>query len=323
LARIVPELADPPAEPAAAPSSETDAERFRLADDIASFLLSSARESPRVVILDDIHAADASSLAVLAHVCGRLESGPLLIVATCREAPDDITLALEKLLAQVSRHPSTLHIQLAGFDAHVVRTQLTHIIAREVDFQLAEQVHTRTGGNRFFVAEVGRLLIDQPDASTTSTPVVPRRVRDVIMWRLKRLPENTRDVLQYAALIGVEVPLDILAAASDRPVGSILTALEPAIAAAILRGGPPWAISIWQFGTSRRPLRTIVAAARWLRPSSPARSWRRCSLVEKRVRTSTMRADMRWPFWPRRGGSECVPSSTARRRCLMACRVGG
>jgi DNA-binding CsgD family transcriptional regulator len=242
LARIFPDLAPVHAELREAPFIESDAERFQLAEDISAFLLSSVLETPRVLVLDDIHAADASSLEVLAHVCRKLESGPLLIVASHRDAPDDVTLALEKLLAQVSRQPTTVRIPLAGFDVPAVRSQLTQIIGREVDVQLAYQVHTRTGGNPFFVAEVGRLLVHDTGVATTDAAVVPPRVRDVIGWRLKRLPEDSRDVLQYAALIGDEVPLDILAAACSRSLESIFAALEPAVAAAVVRQGrsPAW-----------------------------------------------------------------------------------
>lgn len=237
LARILPEIAPLHGESTAAPSSESEAERFRLADEIASFLLSSALESPRVLVLDDIHATDASSLEVLAHVSSRLESGPLLIVACHRDVPDELTPALEKLLAQVSRQHSTVRIPLVGFDVPVVRSQLTQIVGHDVVLQLAEQVHARTGGNPFFVAEVGRLLVDDRDEVTTSAATVPPRVRDVITWRLKRLPEDTHDVLQYAAVIGHEVPLDILAGASSRSLGSVLAALEPAVAVTVVRPG--------------------------------------------------------------------------------------
>jgi DNA-binding CsgD family transcriptional regulator len=236
LARIVPELGAPPGEPPATPSAESDAERFRLAEEIASFLLSRALQAPRVLLLEDIHAADISSLEVLAHVCSRLHSGPLLIAASYRDAPDDVTPALAKLLALVSRQHTTVRIELAGFDIPLVRDQLTQMVGREVDVETAQQVHTRTGGNPFFVAEVGRLLIDAGNPAASSA-VVPPRVRDVIAWRLKRLPENTWDVLQCAALIEHDVPLDILAAACSRSIGSVLAALEPAVAATVVRQG--------------------------------------------------------------------------------------
>jgi DNA-binding CsgD family transcriptional regulator len=241
LARILPELAALLGQPPTAPSTESDAERFRLADEIASLLLSSALEAPRVLVLDDLHAADASSLEVLAHVSSRLEAGRLLIAAAHRDAPADVAPALQGLLARVSRQHNTVRIPLAGFDVPVVRSQLAEIVGREVDVQLARQVHTRTGGNPFFVAEIGRLLVDDADGAR-SAAVVPPRVRDVIAWRLERLPEDTRDALQYAALIGHEVPVDMLAAACNRPSGSILAALEPAVGAAVVRQGrsPAW-----------------------------------------------------------------------------------
>jgi len=72
LARILPELRAPQRERLASQSAESEAERFRLADEITTFLLDRALDGCRLAILDDLHAADASSLGVLAHLVTRL-----------------------------------------------------------------------------------------------------------------------------------------------------------------------------------------------------------------------------------------------------------
>jgi DNA-binding CsgD family transcriptional regulator len=235
LARIIPELAAPyPGQPQA-PSEASEAERFHLADEIASLLLRNAAESGRVVVLDDLHAADASSLEVLAHLASRLDPSRLLIIGAHRGAPDDVTPALQSMLGQVSRHETTLRIALPAFDVAAVQSQLAAIVGRDVDTTLATRVHARTGGNPFFTAEVGRLIVSDGTGAVSVATAVPTRVRDVITWRLQRLPEATRDVLDRAALIGQDVAVDVLAAACERDPAAVLAALEPAVRVGLLR----------------------------------------------------------------------------------------
>jgi len=230
LARILPQLRTSQRERPSGQPAESEAERFRLADEIASFLLERAVDGCRLVILDDLHAADASSLDVLAHVASRLAASPLLIVGAHRDVADESIPALQALLARTAREESTVTVSLSGLDVNAVRRQLAAIIGREVDSELAIRVHARTGGNPFFTAEVARLL-----AWDASAAAVPPRVRDVITWRLGHLPEETRGVLERAALIGQEVPLDTLAVACGTPAEFVLAALEPAVNAALIR----------------------------------------------------------------------------------------
>ena len=237
LARLLPEIAtllgDLPI-----PAHDGEAERFHLSDEIASFLLSCAGHQGQVVILDDLHAADPASLEVLAHVASRLGEGPLLIVGTHRESAEDVTPALQKTLAEVARVKDAVHLGLSGLDAGAVHEQLTQIAGREVPGDLAERVRARTAGNPFFVGEVGRLLLrDDGSGDIGMADAVPPRVRDVITWRLSRLPAATHDVLETAALIGVDVPIDMLAAACGRQPAEILTMLQPAFRAGVLRRG--------------------------------------------------------------------------------------
>jgi DNA-binding CsgD family transcriptional regulator/tetratricopeptide (TPR) repeat protein len=238
LARILPQLAGGGPGAVVDPSGESEVERFRLADAITSTLLGSARDACRVAVLDDLHAADASSLAVLAHLATRLDSGALLVVATHRDAPDEVTSALQDVVARVSRERCTTRIALSGLDVAGVQHQLAVILGHDVDVATAARVYARTGGNPFFTAEVGRLLAVQTTAGAADAQAtVPPRIRDVITWRLHRLPASTRALLETAALIGHELPVDLLAAASSMPAASVLATLEPAVSAAIIGPG--------------------------------------------------------------------------------------
>ena len=128
LARIVPGMrprrSAPPAE-----QWESDGERFRMADEIATLLLDGARAGWRLLILDDLHAADTSSLEVLGHLAGRLGSGPLLVVGAHRDTAIEVTPALQGLLARVSRGAHAADPP-AGLDWLAVQQQLNSILGR-------------------------------------------------------------------------------------------------------------------------------------------------------------------------------------------------
>lgn len=240
LARLLPELAAFLGDPPPTATAESEVARFRLCDEIASFLLGCAADRGQVVILDDLHAADPASLEVLVHLASRLGAGALLIIGTHRTSDEDMTPALHGTLAAVAREKDTLHIELAGLDAAAVHAQLTQVTGRQVSADLSERVRARTAGNPFFVGEVGRLLLHDAESGAAGAGLaaaVPLRVRDVTTWRLSRLPADTRNVLDVAALIGADVPIDVLAAACDQPVAAVLDALQPAFRAGVLQRG--------------------------------------------------------------------------------------
>jgi hypothetical protein len=92
-------------------------------------------------------------------------------------------------------------------------------------------VHDVTEGNPFFVGEVVAALGGNGDPGTALTP----RVRDVVRWRLARLPDGTGHVLDAAAVAGAEFDADVLADVVEVDLESALDALEAAEQARLIR----------------------------------------------------------------------------------------
>jgi DNA-binding CsgD family transcriptional regulator len=309
----VPELPPFGGAPPIPASLESEAARFRLCEEIASSLLGYAAERAQVVILDDLHAADPASLAVLAQLTSRLGEGALLVIGTYREAAEDLTRALHKTLAEVLRDKDTWLIALSGLDAAAVREQLMQVTGRAVSADLAERVHARTTGNPFFVGEVGRLLLhgDEHDAAGIAN-AVPPRVRDVITWRLSRLPAGTRVVLDVAALIGTEVPIDVLAAACGQPAAAVLAALEPSFGAGVLHRGPSAARARFAHGL------VAEAIAETLPVGRAAQLHEQVARAIETTRATTLDD---WLAMLARHWSAAVPSDTAARRTVTVARL--
>ncbi|MCR3750055.1 BTAD domain-containing putative transcriptional regulator [Lentzea californiensis] len=178
------------------------ADRFQLRLSILSTVESAA---PVLVVLDDLHQADQETLAVLAAFTGRVLSGRVLIVATSRSAVPSEALA----------RAEPVRVQLGGLDAEAV--------AALVGPRDARVIHQRTGGNPFYVKELGRLVASGGDLGS-----VPVGVRDVLRHRLAGLPPEARTVLHQASVLGRAVEVDLLAALAGHDV---LDALDLAIEA--------------------------------------------------------------------------------------------
>src|SRR5829696_5042611 len=120
LAQIVPELRelfpDLP-EPA---RLEPEAARFRLFDVTADFLRSASTSRPLLLVLDDPHAADASSLLLLRFLARQLGSSRVMLLGAYRDVDPIPGMPLAEMLAEVSREPVTRRLELDGLSEREV-----------------------------------------------------------------------------------------------------------------------------------------------------------------------------------------------------------
>ncbi|MEU7932126.1 BTAD domain-containing putative transcriptional regulator [Micromonospora echinofusca] len=205
--------------------------RFRRRRAAASLVSAAAGRGPVLLVVDDLHRADADTLDLLTALVGEPEpvTGPVLIVGTYRTA--EITPELTAALARFARvEPVRVHL---GGLAEPATGDLARAVARqELDPSVVRLIHRRSGGNPFFVRELARLLATGGGAALHE---VPTGVRDVIRHRLTRLPDEARTLLRQAAVLGLDIDPDLLAAvAGDAP--SVLDGLDLALAAGFLTG---------------------------------------------------------------------------------------
>jgi DNA-binding SARP family transcriptional activator len=230
LASIVPELGAG----AAAGATEQDAltARFRLFDAVESTLVAIGRVRPLLLVLDDLHWADAASLRLLAFLAPRTRSAPLLVVGTYRPEAATPGSALGAAVGELGRHLVDHH-RLRGFDAgEVARYASEHLDVR-LDEAASARLRDRTDGNPYFVAEMLRLVGGHVDAADGSTEI-PLTVRDVLRRRVASLGDDAAALLEAASVLGKEAPVDLLAAVLGRSVGEVLTALAPPCSAGVV-----------------------------------------------------------------------------------------
>jgi DNA-binding SARP family transcriptional activator len=237
VAHLLPELRDMfPDIPEAQPL-ESDGARFRLFDSTVAFLRRAATVQPIVVTLDDVHAADPSSLLLLSFVAGQLNGVPAAVVATYRDPelePDDpVLIALLDLVRRAS-----LRISLRGLGEAEVRAYIGQVTEEEPTGAFVAAIAAETDGNPLFVAEIVRLLATEgalPDPTGSDwRPQIPETVREVIGRRLMRLTAACREALGVASVIGRDFSLIVLERLALVPRDVLLGQLDEAVAARLV-----------------------------------------------------------------------------------------
>jgi predicted ATPase len=117
---------------------------------IDALLASASRRAPLVVLLDDLHWADAPSLALLRHLARSPRPAALLVLGTYRETDLARTHPLAEALADLRREPHVERVLLRGLDA----TDLGALVARAAQHDAPEAfvraLHAENEGNPFF-----------------------------------------------------------------------------------------------------------------------------------------------------------------------------
>jgi tetratricopeptide (TPR) repeat protein len=193
------------------PPPLTDTGRFWFLDRISRVLLSAAERTTRVLVIDDLHCADESSLRVLTMLSPMLVRSRLLVIAVARDFSP--TGGVDHAAAIRTRLRPLQTITLAGLTSEDVAAYLLSVLGHAPATELTHAVHERTGGNPTFVCEAVRTALERrsPDGSIRPEGVpLPSAARDFISQRLAPLDPQTRDILDMASVIGNEFAVSLL-----------------------------------------------------------------------------------------------------------------
>ncbi|MCA1844909.1 MAG: AAA family ATPase, partial [Actinobacteria bacterium] len=215
LARLLPEYA--PGQPGPSGSGADDGDRalFRLFDGVSSLLNRLAERRPLLVVLDDLHWADTSSVALLRFVAARARLAPILFIGAYRDVEITRDHPLRSALGELGTLADSLPVP--ALDRAGVRTLIEQACGSSLDDEVVEAAYRRTAGNPFFVGEVGRLMGSDDQRVRGGVTSIPEGVRNVVERRLARLPHACHNLLGIAAVVGQEADVSLLASVSDLP----------------------------------------------------------------------------------------------------------
>jgi tetratricopeptide (TPR) repeat protein len=238
LAKLLPELRriypDIPA-PLDLPAEEA---RRYLFKSMHAYIERATRNTPSIMVLDDLHWAEDGTLLLLEYLAPRLAAVPLLVVGTYRDVELDVARPLAQVLQQLARERLAHRIALRRLPEAGVRRMLEALSGAEPPSGLVRVIHHETEGNPFFVEEVyqhldeqGRLFDEKgawkPDLSLEAFEV-PEGVRFVVGRRLEQLGDEGRAILAVAATIGRRFSYALLQAIESVHGSALLDTIEEA-----------------------------------------------------------------------------------------------
>jgi DNA-binding CsgD family transcriptional regulator len=209
----------------------------RLLDSFARLLQRLAARQPLLVVLENLHWADPSSLELLHFVSRGASEHPLLMLCTYNSEQIDAHARLRAM-------EQSLH-SLGALSTHVLpplsRAETSELICRQFEVptdlvaDFAALLHDRTRGNPFFIEETMKALVTsgrlkQEDGHWVGWSAdqieMPRTIRDALGARLDRLTAAGRRVATIAAVVGTHVPHALLEEMAGLDTHDLLEAID-------------------------------------------------------------------------------------------------
>ena len=230
--------AHPPRRSSVSSAVDPDAERFRLFEEVGSFLGDVSSEQPVMIILDDLHAADEPSLLLLRFLATTADTRRVLVLGSYRESEPRV-LDHAELFGELTRLGR--RVPLRGLSVEEVTSYLTLVSGEPTSGATAARLQDVTGGNPFFLGEVVRVLIAEGRLGSSEEAAMlrlPEEVRALIRRRVAALSPDAIGMLRVASVLGRDLELPILVEAGALDVDRTADVVAEAVRAGILTEDP-------------------------------------------------------------------------------------
>jgi len=181
-------------------------------NNMRALIIKATELSPMVIVLEDMHWADTSTIEFLEFLFQLVETHRVIFINVFRldhlETGDRITAGIKKSLLRYY-----VELKIEPLDGKMSQDLIRNMLdIGELKHAFMGQIVQRAGGNPFFIEEVVRSFIDEKVVvlkngkfevtEKIEETVIPHRIIDVLMARIDRLEEETRSLLKIAAVIG-------------------------------------------------------------------------------------------------------------------------
>ena len=235
-----------------------DEERARLLTSLAEVIRHCAQSGALVVLLDDLHWADPSTLQVFHYLARQAGDQALLLVGAYRSTRVDAHHPLAAMRDQLARQRMLVELPLAAFRQEDVVLLLRILGSEGPGETLASRLYRETEGHPYFLAEVLRTLVQEgriamdaggrwrlaesrwpAEAGLDEQWLLPPSVRAAALGRLDRLPAPDRLLLDHASIIGREFSLSLMARLLGQGETALAMQSERLCGRGFLRPRPP------------------------------------------------------------------------------------
>jgi DNA-binding SARP family transcriptional activator len=235
LAQLLPELHEILGDIPSPVVRDPEALRFRLFDAVATTFRAAARDDPLLIVLDDLHAADASSVLLLRFLARDVEDSRLVLLGAYRDTETGPDHPLAHAVGELLRESRLTRIGLEGLTRADVYDYV-RLTGATASPRLIDVLHGRTSGNALFVVEAVRLLAAEAQLESVEVEdAIPSGVRDAVQRRLAPLPDGTRRALSLASVLGREFDPALLESILGADAAE---AVDTAIAARLVVAAP-------------------------------------------------------------------------------------
>ncbi|NJN79363.1 MAG: AAA family ATPase [Anaerolineales bacterium] len=177
-----------------------------------SSILNRPEQLPLLIIIEDLHWCDETSLELLLTMIRSILSKPILFLLTYRN--DETYKPLEHFLAEIDRTHLAVEINLNHLTLENVNEMMKSIFSQREPIrpEFSQTIYTLTDGNPFFVEEILKSLVATGEIFTADgirwsrKPIselkIPRTVQDAVQKRIQQLSEPAQELLNLASVLG-------------------------------------------------------------------------------------------------------------------------
>ena len=209
--------------------------RYRIVEDVVAYVEALCGDGPVVLVLEDLHWADSSTLLAVRALTHRLVHEPLVLIVSMRPSPR--SAELDQLLDDL------------GVDAHLVQLgalsseEVTALACAELGGPCGPQLIgalDKAAGNPMWVREILAALAEMGSRSASDGPgtlelyELPDSLRELVVRRLRYLPDATLEMLRFTAVLGDTATVRDLASITHRPASDVMADLVEAFRSGVL-----------------------------------------------------------------------------------------
>jgi len=179
---------------------------------VRDLLIKATELNPLMIVTEDLHWADLSSIELMESLLRLTEAHRVLFVNVFRPGHKKTG---DRIIRTIKERLPVYYVEivLKPLDEHMSEILVNNMLSiRGLQLSVIDQIVERSGGNPFFIEEVVRSLIDEGAvvakdgafevAEKINSTVIPHTINDVLMARIDRLEERTRNLVKFASVIG-------------------------------------------------------------------------------------------------------------------------
>ena len=206
---------------------EREPPRPRLLEGLAVLLANLAEQAPVVVVLDDVHLADASSWDALHYLAGSLSTERILVVASARPGELADHPVAQRVLLDLEQTGILHRVEIGPLPAEAVRELVEEVIEAVAEPELIDWLSSRAQGNPLFVLGLLQALVEEGgDLSRPTLRSLPEGLAERVRVRMQLLDDRQREIVDILAVAGGRVELGDVVVLCDRPLEELGPALQ-------------------------------------------------------------------------------------------------